>query len=301
VPRSIAASQKKVEEVDKTENQEKRLREEAEKHEYVVAEVFVDDDISAYQGKLQRPAWTRMLQGILQGKFDVVMATEPMRLTRGSASELEALQVVCVKAGAVIFYPTMGEQDPATAMTRPFMGVMDIMGGLEVAVKSERQRARNLDNVKAGKPLWGQRPVGFELDRVTIRENEAQLIRDATDAILDGATVYSIAIAWNESGIKTTKAGMARRRPGDPKDAPKRVSDGLWTTSNVKRVLQCPINAGILMHHNAVMSEGMPAIVWREKYDQLLAKLKSDKIMIRPGPNTRTAVFATSASADASI
>ena len=43
---------------------------------YTVADVFEDDDITAYKGKVNRPGYISMLSGLREGRFDVVMATD---------------------------------------------------------------------------------------------------------------------------------------------------------------------------------------------------------------------------------
>jgi site-specific DNA recombinase len=45
---------------------------EAERRGWPVAEVYVDDDISAYSGK-HRPAYARMLDDIRDGRIDAVI------------------------------------------------------------------------------------------------------------------------------------------------------------------------------------------------------------------------------------
>jgi DNA invertase Pin-like site-specific DNA recombinase len=89
------------------------------------------------------------------------MATEPERLTRGSATQLDALQVLLVRNEAVIHTLSVGVQDPSSPMVRAFMQIADTIGGLEVAIKTQRQNARNQDELAVGRALWGQRRFGF--------------------------------------------------------------------------------------------------------------------------------------------
>ena len=48
----------------------------------------------------------------------------------------------------------------------------------------------------------GTRPFGFEDDRVTIRESEAVLIREAATRVLTGETLYAIRKDWIERGVR---------------------------------------------------------------------------------------------------
>lgn len=257
------------EKVDKTANQEERLRALAEQAGYTVAEVFTDENISAYKGKLERPAFTRMLADTKAGKFDVLMATEPERFTRGSASQMEALQYICVEAGAVIHTASVGVQDPSTPMVRAFMQIMDTLGGLEVETKTLRQRERIKDDVRQGKPLWGKRPFGFTQDRLGVVPEEAEAIREAYRTMFDGGTLYGIAKAWNAAGFRTGHEGRERKSLAGGTT----VASGKWNAANVKAVLTNPRVAGIQMHKGEEVGEHLPAIVSRAEWQELCALL----------------------------
>lgn len=114
--------------VDKVADQEADLRKIADASGYLVAEVFTDDDKFAFKRE-DRPAWTRMLGALKAGKFDVIMASAPDRLARGDATALEALQVLCVRAGAVIHTKAAGVQDPSTPMVKALLRIQDTLGG----------------------------------------------------------------------------------------------------------------------------------------------------------------------------
>jgi DNA invertase Pin-like site-specific DNA recombinase len=289
----------KEEGVDKTANQEAALRQLGAANGYVVAGVFTDDDISAYRGKLDRPAWTRMLSGLKNKDFDVVMAVAPDRFTRGAAAELEALQMLCVEAGAVIHTKSAGVQDPATPMVRAMLQIQDIFGGLEVDVKRQKQADRNEAELSAGMPLWGTRPFGFAADpdspmgrngqrtqRWTVLEpTEAEAVRKAYDRILNGSTLYRIAVEWNEAGLKTTDAGRKTHR----KDGRVFTSSGRWTTNTVRQVLTRPRNAGLLERKGSepMKSDKLSQIVSEDQWRAMLALLAQPERKPKRGPQLR--------------
>ena len=165
--------------VDKVETQIAELKELAKSCGYEVVAIHTDDDISAFKGATTRSGYIGLIDGLKNHAYDVVLATEPQRLTRGSATDLDLLQAHCVKAGAFIHTRSAGVQDPATATTKALMQIMDVIGGLEVETKIERQKARTRADLAAGIPTKGLRPFGWEMDRITIREAEAVHIRDA--------------------------------------------------------------------------------------------------------------------------
>lgn len=269
--------------VDKSENQVEELKKLAAAHGYEVVRTYVDDDTSAYRGESYRPAYISLITGIKDGLFDVVMATEPQRFTRGSAAELEALAMQMAKANVTMHTRAAGVQDPSKMTTFAMMQIMDIIGGLEVATKIERQRARNAADISKGIPTKGLRPFGWEKDRMTLREAEARHIRAAYDEILSGgASVWSIAQKWNSIGLKTDS--MTRPRTSVFSGL-KEVPSGVWTTTTVRQMLTRPRNAGILTSDGVEMPVSkIQPIVSREDFDALCSAIKGENTLKGPKP-----------------
>ena len=65
-----------------------------------MADVYVDNDVSAYSGK-HRPQYERMLSDVARGLVDAVIVYHTDRLTRRPI-ELEAFVQVMEKANAVV-------------------------------------------------------------------------------------------------------------------------------------------------------------------------------------------------------
>lgn len=238
-------------EVDKVDNQVKELKKIAASEGYEVVAVHADDDISAYKGKNQRNGFIALIEGLKSGSYDVVMATEPSRLTRGSMTELEVLQTLCVKAKAVIHTRLGGVQDPSSSVSAAMMAIMDVISGLETETKIERQKARIRADLDAGLPTKGIRAYGWEKDRITLRESEAAVVRDAVHSVINkGATLWAIAQDWNSKGIKTD--GMVRPRKSKS-DGEVRLPSPYWTSTTVRQILVRPRNAGLLVNDGAEM------------------------------------------------
>lgn len=270
-------------EVDKSENQVKELKILAASCGYEVAGIYIDDDTSAYRGETYRPQYIKMLTDIKEGMFDVVMATEPQRFTRGSAGELEVLAMLMVKAKVTMHTRAAGEQDPSKMTTLAMMQIMDIIGGLEVATKIERQKARNAADISKGIPTKGLRPFGWEKDRMTIRESEALHVREAVREILEeGSTIWAIAKKWNSLGLKTESMLHPR---ASVKGTERKTPSGIWTTSTVRQVLKRPRNAGILVSDGIEMPESkIQPIVSREDFEALLIAIKGETSQAGPKP-----------------
>jgi DNA invertase Pin-like site-specific DNA recombinase len=297
-----------AEDVDKTANQLAELRDLAKASGYVVADEFEDDDVSAYEGKAERADFVRLLVAVQDGHFDVVMATEPQRLTRGSATELEALQLACAKGGAVIHTRAQGVQDPATPGVVAIQRIQDAVSWLEIATMKERQRARNRADRTVGLPSKGVRPFGWEAERrplpaelaerygweaekgwlyVPLRESEAEIIRAAYRWYMeDGASLRDIARRWTAQGIKTDKMGGTRKdraRPGETKPVP-----AVWVASTVRQVLTRARNAGILMSGGVEMPVSrIEPIMSRADLDTIRKEIARRAEIIAPGPGPK--------------
>lgn len=108
--------------------------------------------------------------------------------------------------------------------------------------------------MKEGKYRGGPRPYGYNKDGLTIREKEADVVREATEAVLAGRSLANVAQELNKRGLRTST--------GKP-----------WTYARLRDVLVRPRNAGLL--HTGRWDRGTgeivgpavwPAIVDEEKW-----------------------------------
>ncbi len=93
------------------------------------AEVFVDNDVSAYSGK-KRPAFERMVEGIKAGLFDAIVVWHPDRLTR-STKELESIIDLVEATGVAVGTVTAGDYDLATPEGRIVARIVGAMARKE--------------------------------------------------------------------------------------------------------------------------------------------------------------------------
>lgn len=257
--------------------QEADCRALAERLGWDVAAVFVDNDISAYDRRKVRPEYRAMLDAIRAGEVRAVIAWHPDRLHRRAVeleefitlAEAHDLQIQTVQAGAY---------DLSTAAGRMVARMLGAAAQHEVDHGRERVRRAKLEAAKAGKYRGGPRPFGYEKDGVTIRESEAQIVRDATKAVLAGRTLASIARELREQGATGTN--------GKP-----------VTYNNLRDMLIRPRNAGILAkglpNRNASTNNSTrtyeeigpaswPAIVPEEEWRALVALLTDAKRLTAP-------------------
>jgi len=247
------------------ERQEALCRKLAKERGWPVAEIYVDNDRSAYSGK-PRPAYQRMFADIEAGLRDAVVCVDLDRLTRRPA-ELEAFMDLA-DMHHVALANVSGDTDLASSDGRFKARIMGAVARQESERKGERVSREAEQAARRGVPRGSRRPFGYEPDRVTVREDEAALIKDAVERVLAGVSLPSIARDWNARGISTPQGALRG-----------------WSGTSVVEVLRNPRIAGLRTYHGEVVSEGAwPAIVDRETFERLQVKIRRSA---RPGRPAR--------------
>ena len=188
-----------------------------------IAGVYVDNDAGAWSGKT-RPEYQRLLGDLRSGAIDAVMVWHLDRLTRRPI-ELEQFFETCDTAGVKDLACVSGDVDLSTFDGQFLARILGAVARKESDDKSRRTKRKHLELAQAGSPVGGGRPFGYHDDRTTIREDEAQLVREAARRVLAGDTIRSICADWAARGITAVKGGD-------------------WTPTSLKRVLTEPRWAG---------------------------------------------------------
>ena len=236
---------------------------EAERRGWTVAEVYVDDDISAYSGKV-RPQYQRLLSDLREGYRDAVIVWHLDRLHRRPI-ELEEFADICEAVGAKVA-TLHGDVDFGDGDGLLMARIMAAVAAKESDDKSRRVK-RKLDEVaQSGRPHGGVRPFGYEDDKVTIRKSEARIIKDLAERFLAGETLTSLTNWLNDQGIPT--AGKA----------------SAWRTTSVRGILYSGRISGQREHREEIIGPAAwPAIITPEQTARIRA------ILDDPGRRTNRA------------
>ena len=176
----------------------------AERRGWPVREVYVDDDRSAYSGKV-RPAYRRMLADIADGAVDAVVVWHLDRLHR-QPRELEEFFEVCDSAKLRAMATICGDIDLSTDDGRFLARILGAVARKESDDKSRRITRKHLELAQAGKDVGGgDRPFGYREDRRTIEPTEAAAIREAAARIRAGDSLRAVASDWNARGIASVR------------------------------------------------------------------------------------------------
>ncbi len=228
--------------------QESDCRNLAERLGWDVAEVYVDNDVSAYSGR-RRPAYQRMLDDIARGRATAIIAWHTDRLHR-SPVELEAFITFCEQHAVEIRTVQAGEIDLATASGRMVARMLGAAARHEVEHKSERIKRAKVEKALAGRPNGGRRAFGWEPDGLTPREDEAARIRQMVDQVIAGVSLQEITRDLTASGVRTVTGKTS------------------WRAVSVRHALLSPRHAGLAQYHGEIVGEGeWPAIVDRDKWE----------------------------------
>lgn len=246
--------------------QEADCRQLAETRQWTVHKVYVDNDTSAYRSKKPRPGYENLVADLKAGTITAVIAWHPDRLHR-SPKELEAFIDVIDAAGAAVATVQAGDLDLATATGRMTARIVGAVARHESEHKAERQQRKHVELAQAGRPSGGgERPYGFNSDRVTIRESEAVIIREIAERLIAGDSLVGVSLDLNARGIPT-------------------ATGGTWHRSHLSRMMTAGRLAGLREHRGEIVGRAVwPAILDRSTWETLVRILRDPN---RRGPVPR--------------
>jgi DNA invertase Pin-like site-specific DNA recombinase len=219
-----------------------------------VAEVYIDDDRSAYNGK-PRHEYRRMLDDIAARSIDALVVYNLDRLHR-QPRELEAFFDITDRAGLTNLATVEGDINLGSHDGRFHARILGAVARKSSDDTSRRIKRANEQRAAQGLPTGGgSRPFGYRPDRVTVDPEEAALVREAVRRVLAGEGVTAIAGDWNRRGIKTPL-------------------DNAWTVETMRRMLSAArLSAQRELHGEIVAPGQWEAIITPEETAQVRAVL----------------------------
>lgn len=242
------------------ERQEADCRALAERLGLQVGGVFIDNDISAStKSRKPRPAYDQLIEAAETGRVAHIVAYSNSRLTR-RPRELEGLVELHQRTGVKIHTVVSGQYDLSTADGRLHARLLGSIDAAEAERTSERVSRAARQAAEAGKWHGGPRPFGFEDDGVTVREAEAEALREGYRQVLAGASLASIARLWNGKGLRTGARGQE------------------WKTPSVRECLASARYAGLRSYNREILGAAeWDAIVDRETWEAVVTILRDPK------------------------
>jgi site-specific DNA recombinase len=230
-----------------------------------VAQEYVDNDLSAYSGK-RRPAYEQMLADLTDGLRDAVICYHVDRLTRRPV-ELEQFVATVDAAGVRQVRFVSGDMDLGTGDGLLIGRIMAAVAANESASKSRRVRRKNDQIAAEGRPHGGnRRPFGYEIDRITVRQDEAEVIRQMVRRYLAGESLRSLCMWLEDNGIRTTTGVQ-------------------WHSPSLRGVLKSGRIAGLREHRGEIVGPAVwDAIITPADRDRVLARMADQAATGRRSP-----------------
>jgi site-specific DNA recombinase len=233
--------------------QEADCRALAEGRGWRVVACYIDNDVSAYSGK-RRPQYERMLADVEGGHVGGIVAWHPDRLHR-SPTELEHFITVVERTRCTVATVQAGELDLTTPSGRMTARIVGAVARGESEHKSARIRRKLQQNAAEGRHHGGERPFGWNNDRVTAREDEAEIVRYAVAEIAGGGALRAIA--------RHLEAAGSRNRDGAP-----------WTETTIRNMIVRPRNVALRSYKGEVVGQGQwEPLVTRESWNAAMRVL----------------------------
>jgi DNA invertase Pin-like site-specific DNA recombinase len=259
---------------DKTEDgagvarQERDCRELAGRRGWSVAEVYVENDTSAYKRRkvrlpdgssafrVVRPAFRRLLDDLAAGRADAFIAYDLDRVARDPRDLEDLIDVVqSQKIGTAV---VTGDVNLSTSDGVFMARTMVNVGHKASADTARRVTRKQLELAEQGKHKGGGiRSFGYEKDGMTVRDSEAEALRQIAARVLAGESLTGIARRLTDSGVPTVRGGPA------------------WGNRSVHAVVTKPRVAGLREHHGEVIGPAAwPAILDRDTWEQVRMALQ---------------------------
>ncbi len=232
-------------------NQRLLLTDYAIKHDFLIVDVYSDDDYSGLYD--DRPEFDRLIRDSKLGKFNIVIAKTQSRFTRNMEHMEKYLHHD---------FPLLGIR---------FIGVVDGVDTQNVANKKARQinglvnewycedlsnniRAVFRQKMKAGQFVGAFAPYGYlknpkDNHKFVIDEYAAGVVRKIYSLFLDGYSVRSIAHYLEDEGIPNpTNYKKSLGLHYENKQSNEfSIKYGLWSTTTIKRILSNETYLGTLI------------------------------------------------------
>jgi site-specific DNA recombinase len=232
---------------------------------WTVGDEYVDNDLSATYGK-HRPRYEAMVADLAEGFRDGVIAYHSDRLTRRPI-ELEQFVEVATEAKAPVRFVAGANVDIANGDGLMVLRLLAVVAANESESKSRRVR-RKLEEVAAsGRPHGGSnRPFGYQADKVTVRPDEAEVIRKMVARYIAGESLRSICGWLEDEGIRT-------------------VAGGQWRTTTLRLVLTSGRIAGLRQHRGEIVGPAVwEPIITEDQRSKILARAAEQSVTGRRTP-----------------
>jgi DNA invertase Pin-like site-specific DNA recombinase len=195
MPKQVAIYTRVSTDHQTTENQERELREIAERMGWAIVKVYRDEGISGAKSRAERPAFDTLCKDAARRRFEMVMAWSVDRLGR-SLQDLVAFLSELHALGIDLFLHQQG-LDTTTPAGKAMFQMMGVFAEFERAMIRERVKS-GLERAKAQGKALGRKPIAAEKEaaiRADLLAAKAGIIKLAAAHRVGVGTVQRIKAA----------------------------------------------------------------------------------------------------------
>ena len=217
--------------------------------------VLIDPGRSAWNPAVKREAWDELLDRLERGISGGAIIFDLERLTR---IPKDGERIIDLAARGLLILDSESEYDLRTPNgKKAFRDAINAAAYYSDRLSTRVSRGKKLKAME-GKPNGSQRPFGFEDDLVTIREDEAEIIRELTRRFLAGESQDVVVADLNARGVCTG-------------------SGKLWTQGNLRRILMRERNCGRIIYTDS--ATGVTSIVGRLPGEPIVTEEDFDRVL----------------------
>lgn len=234
-----------------------RMKKYCESKDWMVYKIYTDSVQSG--ADMDRPGLQSMIKDIEDGKIDMVLVHKLDRLSRSQKDTLYLMEDVFDKHN--VGFTSMTENfDTSTPHGRFVLGILAVFAQLERDKITERTTIGKKARAAEGK--WhGSKwvPIGYNYEDglLQVNEYEKMQILEIADLFLQRTPVRTIATMMTEKGYKHKY--------------------GEWEAKTIRRVLQNPVNLGLIKDGDKLHPGLHDAIIEQEMYDEIQVVMNERK------------------------
>src|SRR6266704_2074155 len=202
-------------------------------------EVLIDPGRSAWNPAIKRPAWDELMDRLERGISGGAIMFDLERFTR---QPKDGERMIDLAARGLLILDSESEYDLRTPNgKKAFRDAINAAAYYSDRLSTRTTRGKKLKAL-AGEPNGSSRPFGFEADLVTIREDEAEVIRELTRRSLAGESQNALVSDLEARGVLTSQGK-------------------LWTQATLRQLLTRERNCGRIIHTD--LATGVTSVVGR--------------------------------------
>jgi site-specific DNA recombinase len=237
------------------------------------------DDGGFSGGNMDRPGLVHLMEDIAAHRIDTVVVYKVDRLTRSLADFAKIVEAF--DAQGVSFVSVTQQFNTTSSMGRLTLNILLSFAQFEREVTGERIRDKIAASKKKGMWMGGVLPLGYDhRDRqLVVNPEEARLVKEIFTQYLRLGNVFDLKQYLDQKGLrsKVRITTIGKKRGGE-----------LFGRGALYHLLANPIYVGEISHRKQVHPGKHEAILDRTLWDEVQAKLKSNRQSLTTRTNAQS-------------